>query len=264
MGNTGWGVVSILAAVLSCAAAIITLRYRSRQIRTAEGHSRLVAGAQVAAPFAAITQEYLDRRFRTADPPTIDGTTVHELRVAKAIAVKNYRRADARPLQPWFKNMPSRQTWRAASVLGRPGYENRIGYELSIAMERLGIAVFTGAVDAAFFLALAADQVLEDWPLCESWIESYRDENHGLMHRNGRVPFHRRHAEWLVLLSALWMHREFPEYAPLKVAIADFGDLPAIQDRFRHFSMADGDLLTAELRAQFSTLSGVQLSTEAN
>jgi hypothetical protein len=259
MPESAWAQLSIIAAVLSCIAAFITFRFRARQIRVAEGHSRMAAGSQVATPFAAITQEYLDRRFRTAEPPEIDRQTIYELRVAKAKAVKKYRQGDSKPLTPWFKNMPSRQAWRQACVLGRSGYENRIGYELSIAMERLGIAVFTGAVDPSFFLALAADQVLEDWPLCEPWIESYRNDNHGLVHRNGRVPFHRRHAEWLVLLSALWMNREFPDYSPLKVVIADFGDISHIQDRFKYFSLADGELLNAPLREKFHQLTGVQL-----
>ena len=36
--------------------------------------------------------------------------------------------------------------------------ENKLAYELSIALERLGIAVFTGIVPVSVFLALAADQ----------------------------------------------------------------------------------------------------------
>ena len=77
--------------------------------------------------------------------------------------------------------------------------------------------MFTGVLPARFFLALAADQVIEDWMLCEDWIAQYR-RLESVQDPTIGVHFHRRHGEWLFLLSALWMQRNFAKYPPLAEA----------------------------------------------
>jgi len=252
-------IISALAAVLSCTAAYIAFLFTRRQLRLAEGHSRVVAGSQSVSPWAPITSEYLDRRFRSTDPPVVDGSVIFELRVAKRRAVEKYRAGDPKPLQEWEKKLPSRESWRRASAYKQKGYENRIAFELGIAMEHIGIAIFAGEIDAKFFLGMAADQVLEDWPLWEAWIQTYREHNPELMHRNGHVRYHRRHAEWLVMLSALWMNQEYPGYGPLKVVIDDFGGLEEIKAKFRYYTLADASLMRPNVRREMARLSGVNL-----
>lgn len=92
--------------------------------------------------------------------------------------------------------------------------------------------------------------------MCKAWIESYRHDNHGLTHRDGEVPFHRRHAEWLVLLSTLWMAKEFPGYVPLADVEADFGDRVGIRRRFVQFLLAEAHLINQDQYTRLINLAG--------
>lgn len=202
-------VLQALAAVIMTAIAFVSLVavlwYQTRRVsavtQALEAQQATHAGTGI---FDIVLSQYLDRHFTSAEPPEVDGRRVERIRELKSRAQKQ-RQTD-------------KEAWAKASIDSQArGWENRLAYELSIAMERVGIAVFTGVVPAGFFLALAADQVLDDWMLCEDWVTNYRKSESARDPKVG-VYFHRRHGEWLFLLSALWMERSFPKYPPLAQA----------------------------------------------
>ena len=196
------GLILAIASILTVLATWVKMYWNNKssnkKIKLLEAQLRSSIPSSSSTPFDFITQEYLDRRFKSTKPPIIDENTIPELRVAKRIAIDKYRIRDNKD-KPWYKSCESRKKWREDSHVDKKEWQNSICLELSISLERLGISVFSGIIDCSIFLALAADQVLEDWLICEAWIESYRDKNRNLRDKNKNIHFHRRHAEWLAI-----------------------------------------------------------------
>jgi hypothetical protein len=192
--------------------------------------------------FDILGDEYLDRSFKSRGDIRIDNKTVSSVREAKRLARRKYetRWAD----------------WDAASDIDRDEWENHLAFELGVALERLGIAVFTGVVPVQVFLALAADQVLEDWILCRGWIRSYQ-KKHRVTDATGMVTFHRRHAEWLVLLSALWMKKHFPMYQPLSNVLEEYQG--QIQRVFASHTIVEIELMPLQVVRSISQVTAVPL-----
>lgn len=157
------------------------------------------ASQDVSALFDYIGRSYLDHEFSVDTPPTDSaGTPITGGRLLKTHA-RNMDKA-AWSAAVWPEAAPRR-------------WENQLAYQLSIVLERLGIAAFSGAVPLRLLLPLAADQILEDWTLCKPWVDGYRAIP---AHAGISPPFHRRYAEWLACVAALWMARHHPTYGPLR------------------------------------------------
>lgn len=126
--------------------------------------------------------------------------------------------ADRVPLRPLKRQAladrhADRRAWELATLrLGSE--ENQLAYELNIAIEQLGLAVWTGMVPLNVVLPLAADQLIEDWLLCKAWLDDYRLQKQTVAEDG--TPFHRRHGEWLALVAWAWMDTAYPSYAPLR------------------------------------------------
>jgi hypothetical protein len=181
-----------------------------------------------------VIRQYLDRTFSATDAPEILGRRVATVREAKLKARQHLRNED------WEERSQSEDT-----------PQNKIAFELSIALERVGVAVFTGIVPVRFLLSLAADQVVDDWFLCRAWIESYRTRQ-GI---SGTLPYHRRHAEWLVLLCRLWMHHHYPVYKSLSRFTTD---VEADRRRFFEMSTAESDLMPDHVKHDIESLVGTR------
>ena len=198
-------ITAVVGTVIALITLVAMLVYQARRVsaamRTLEAQQAAHAAAGI---FQIVSSEYLDRQFTSTEPPDVDGKRVERMRDLKGRG-QRLRRSN-------------NDAWTEASTNGeKRGWENRLAYELSIALERIGIAVFTGVVPARFFLALAADQVIDDWMLCQNWITKYR-ESESVKDPKFGVYYHRRHAEWLFLLCVLWMAKNFPNYPPLAEA----------------------------------------------
>ena len=246
---------------------IVTLWVRWRQARIAEEQSRFSAGGRVASALAAISEQYLDRSFASTDAPEIGGETVTSLRSAKRKLVKEYRSGEVDGqttiediLQTaWLRHKATRIKWIRDSDIKSQRPANQIAFELAVALERIGLSVFAGGIDLALVLGLAADEIIADWPLCEAWVASYRERNPTLVNRDDDIAYHRRHAEWLVLLSFLWMSREFPDYPHLRAIEEDFHGRAGIEKRFKGLCQVDAELLSKERKRTIERLSGVDL-----
>lgn len=90
-------------------------------------------------------------------------------------------------------------------------WENRIAYEFSLALQKLGASVFVGAIPLDFVLATGATQIITDWGYCHQLVERIRtDSPISPGTRLGpaqQVGYHRRHAEWLAYVAAVWLHQ---------------------------------------------------------
>ena len=190
--------------------------------------------------FTIVLSEYLDRGFSSTSPPEdapkVDGEPIQQMRELKRLAK--------------YQKMQNEQAWKEASVSDKHPWQNKLAFELSIALERIGIAVFTGVVPANVFLALAADQVLDDWSLCEAWVENHQMKEDARDPEFG-VHFHRRHAEWLFLFSALWMCQTFPKYPPLAKAS---DKRPRLKEDFLKLTSLESSLMPPLVRTKIAEM----------
>ena len=172
--------------------------------------------------FDFISNEYLDRNFKSSSSVEIPSLNkpVSSLRIAKRNAIKSY-----------WKN---EESWKEITHVDSDSWENKVAFETSISLERIGISVFSGALPVRLLLLLAADQILEDYIVCHYWIRTYRERERT---RSGnKFDFHRRYSEWIVMLSALWMEKYYPDYKPLSVVNRMFDGKQSLIERFVNFT----------------------------
>ena len=227
--------LAALAAVASALAAAFAAIVASRALRS-QRQTQGTAGL-----FDIVARQYLDREFLSTEPPTINGVLVTKTRPLKATA----RQALATSEAEWTTEVVKFGTW-----------QNRLAFEVSIALERLGVAAFSGSLSLRLLLPLAADQILEDWTYCAPWVARYRTVQRTYQ---GSVPFHRRYAEWLVLVAAVWMQRHYPNYTPLKEVHHLFGGHQAIEKRLVDQSAQEADTLDPHARHELRLLLGMRL-----
>jgi hypothetical protein len=221
----------VASALMSVIAVLISFRALALQR----------ASHNLNALFSVVGREYLDREFTSTTPPIIDGEEIRRTRPLKSKA----RDELAASSDAWSEAVLKHGTW-----------ENKLAFEVSIALERVGVAAFSGALPLRFLLPLAADQILEDWTYCAAWVDDYRQRQRTF---DGTTPFHRRYAEWLVLASAVWMARHYENYRPLKEVEDRFGGRPSVQKRLLDRSSAERDTMEPSVRSEMRALTGVRL-----
>lgn len=226
--------IAAFSALISVVMVLMTIVYQRHRVdyaaKTLDVQQTARAGAGF---FNIVTSQYLDRHFSAATPPKVGGKVVERMRDLKGRAKKDLI---ADPVK-----------WAMVSTdMEKRGWENVLAYELAIALNRIGIAVLTGVVPAGFFVTIAADQVLDDWMLCRDWIYNYREQESTKVQSIG-AHFHRRHAEWLFLLSALWMQRNFPNYPSLAGACRNRSHL---KEDFVALTMIEPSLMPPWVKAE--------------
>lgn len=84
------------------------------------------------------------------------------------------------------------------------------------------MAAFVGYVLLEVLLNNSAETLLKDWVLSHAWVKSYRNKNKlsreiCLEGESKEIAYVRFHAEWLGLLAALWLRKEYnPNHKLLK------------------------------------------------
>src|SRR5574341_289258 len=196
--------MEILTLGLSIFATVVTVSYAYSayvSARSATQSAALQRGTHDLGAFREfILHEYVEREFKATDAPIIGGEPVTLLRKAKSKGMKEY----------W----DSPEKWDKASGLANEGSpQNRVAFETSWALQNLGSAAFTGVLPLNMLLAIAADVVIDDWLLCRAFVKDYqeREKSIALTQTNDAPPvnYHRRHAEWLVLVAVAWMARHW-------------------------------------------------------
>jgi hypothetical protein len=71
-----------------------------------------------------------------------------------------------------------------------------------IAMQRIGLYASEGAMPLPVIMEINGPQILEDWICCKELLKKIREENKRTY--QSKLPFQRRHAEWLACVAAIW------------------------------------------------------------
>lgn len=188
------GAISSAAAAVSAAAGLATLVlllpslfYLARQVRLARTSYSQMGMRQF------LFDEYLGHKFLTIDEITIPerygkskNTTL--LRLAKNAA--------------WDEWCSDEAEWCSNSDRDRDSWQAKTACELAQVLENIGQATITGALPVEIVLAFFGNTIVEDWLLCRHWVKGHRLSRPVY---KGNVAFHRRHAEWIALVCALWM-----------------------------------------------------------
>jgi len=164
-------ILTILISIIALVVAIISILYKKKSLDIDNSRHNL------SAIFDFISNEYLDRKFQSLNPVSIPehDEPIERLRVAKQIALKSFKKNEKK--------------WDKLTSVDSKSWENKVAFETSISLERIGISVFSGALPIRLLLLLAADQILEDYILCHYWIKSYRERE--ITKSKNDIDFHR-------------------------------------------------------------------------
>lgn len=101
--------------------------------------------------------------------------------------------------------------WDKLSAEDKKSEQNAVAYNTARAIEKVGNALSTGQVSARYVFTAAGARIIEDWILCSAHVKSLQQAKASEFQpvdRNGfQIYWHRRHAEWLAALCALWFHK---------------------------------------------------------
>lgn len=93
-----------------------------------------------------------------------------------------------------------------------------MAWELSAALEHMGLAAFHNALSLEFCLANSSATIVGDWLRIAWYVRAIRTDDlkpceewrKGVLERGDKLYYLRRHGEWLALKSALWYQKTFP------------------------------------------------------
>lgn len=184
-----------VASLLSAGAAVylvyLTLQFR-RHISRSESVQNLPE---------ILIDRYLQREM--TKPYTVDGTELKKLKALRNEVLQRHRSKSA----GWKEVI---ETEIAPESLEN-GVENRLAYELSLALDEIGVMVMTGSLPLGAVIELAGIQILEDWTICRELVKKrIRRENPvSLKSEDANEPLHRVHAEWLAMIIAARLEDRF-------------------------------------------------------
>lgn len=181
-------IVATLSVVVAGIALRIAFRFESAQLRS----------AQVATAPELLLADYL--KIPLAEPVRIGNARIKTLADARQRPV-SYLQAflDGKDgTQGQWPNFVDKST-----RLGT--WENTVAYALSLSLQRLGTLTLSGAVAVDVVSPMYAVAILQDWMVCEALVEKIRSADAIVDSRSKKVPFQRRHAEWIALAAALYL-----------------------------------------------------------
>lgn len=142
--------------------------------------------------------------------------------------------------------------FRDASLL-RGTVENRLAYEMTVAIERVGIMVLAGAIPLMLVLAQCAGKIIEDWATCVVLIEDIRGPETGMPTGEYR-PWRRRHGEWLACVASMYLDATSPNHEWRVLAEQALGDRDEIRRKERRLRLAERDLMPPATRRSIARL----------
>jgi hypothetical protein len=149
-------VFTVILAFLSFVVASLTFCYLLKF------RSELALPEQIANIPEFLRKEYLERRF----PPRVTKKFewLHTLKDARLRAENELKPRDNE------KKEDTRKRFRD-STLEEGGWQIDFAYELSLALEQVGVMVLAGAIPLGIVLAMNAPQIIEDWGYCSKFVE---------------------------------------------------------------------------------------------
>lgn len=255
--------ISAMADVATVVVALVGVLVACYQLR----HIRRQVKAGVTAHYIEAVERLVHKRYVEAgagdEPIKIGNNEVVSLRMAKTSALKTL--FDPEKAQDW--------TWNSSFYAYVPGgspWQNKVCYLTAQALQDIGEAVLMGLIPFQYALTVLADQFVDDWLICSNWVRSYRhNERVALPGKSGSaksnrdrfddyvntkaaelneglsLDYHRRHAEWLGIISAFWL-----EYRGFRY--------PRVECLFSLYSPSD--LLASGARQQSEVSTGLSSS----
>ena len=204
-----------------------------------------------AAMMDVIMKEYIERPFHERPEAPIDqDRPTRSLRAAKTVA----RRLVQDDPKVWSE---------MSTIYQQKHWQNNVAYATADALQQFGLAAFTATVPLRFALANVGDVVIDDWLICVDWVRSYQDKENVYKSQGrdtlSRIPYHRRHAEWIFLVAILWMKKEgwtYPDIYKKNPAILDD---PQLERRLIYLTLADDEIIPLSARRDVEVLTGVKL-----
>lgn len=115
--------------------------------------------------------------------------------------------------------------------------ENRFAWELSVALDHVGMAILMGAIPPSYVFAISSRQIVRDWRLSGDLIECLRNQQIG--YRKDRISLadRRVYAQWLACASIIFLKsislEGSSDFANITgVDISDFVELKLVGDSF--------------------------------
>lgn len=133
------------------------------------------------------------------------------------------------------------------SVLEEGSCDNIIVYEISLALERVGMMVFIGAIPMDIVLASNAPLIVQDWSYCSELVKKIREDTEMsiLLDREERVGLQRIHGEWLAYTAAIYMEKNNYKGNYVRKLIEEMGGIDHIKEsegKLRKFMLKSVDI----------------------
>jgi len=129
--------------------------------------------------------------------------------------------------------------------------ENKDIYSLCLALQKLGAQTFLGAIPLNSLLFLNGPQIASDWLLVNDHVNHIRSQE---QLTSIDIPFQRRHAEWLSILTFMWVINQrkykysISYYEDILELIKCYGDKYEILQREKLLFLSDVSHATYKLR----------------
>lgn len=131
--------------------------------------------------------------------------------------------------------------------------ENRLAYEMSVAIERVGIMVLAGAIPLPLVLALCAGKIVEDWASCEPLVKKIRSTETGALSELSQ-PWRRRHGEWLACVASMYLDATAPNHEWHQKAEQALGDRTEVRRKEQVLRLAEKELMPPATRRRLRRL----------
>lgn len=179
-------IIAVASLVLSVYATSLVLRFRHE----------LSLSEQVANVPEFLNKRYSDRKFQVP-------------KNARACARGLLILKDARK---YIKDLEKEKKLVEADWLKEGTVENAFAYQVSLALQNVGIMILSGALPIKIVLPSVAAIVVEDWNRCYKLVnEELRSPELTLItpkETTAPIHFARRHAEWLAYAAAIYLQRK--------------------------------------------------------
>jgi len=127
--------------------------------------------------------------------------------------------------------------WNQSIIAGTP--ENAVAWEMSAALEHMGLAAFHNALSLEFCLCNSSATIAADWLRIAWYVRAIRTDDmspcaewrESALGADEKNYYLRRHGEWLALTAALWYRKMFANdpYAAVDALIEAYGGEEAVR-----------------------------------
>ena len=215
--NVGVALSSLLVSISSVVISSYLLAKHRKELSLSE---------QIANAPEFLYKEYINRELEK--PIIMNGEHYKKLREARNAFTDRLKKQDGLK-----RGMTEGEAWTDFT------------YQLSIALQNLGLMILAGAIPIKLVLPNVAGLIVEDWNRCSEVVEARRNKPICLRSRkklSAPIYFQRRHAEWLASAAKIYLHNYF-EGAGLDSLLVSSEDFEKLEKRERELREAEPNLV---------------------